>query len=534
MASTAAAAPAQAAAPATQRPMQQQQQQQQRRGGRAPNAGRDRNDRDREREREEDAQPGVLEERVKSFVLRLQSIVHEQENRQQMQMLYEDEFNRLADRFGGRPWPTFEELAMPAGTIEPIVELLYRELYFRHMYWKVQSVSNKPPTLQLRTDSWNNYCKLFDMLLTQTSAKVRLSMQWLYDLLDEFVYQQQTNIQYRNNLLNKTPEEITYLRQNPDTWSIKIVHEYLQKFVDKANDLKAAEPQVENMLYSTLCSFSYVQMCRLFCIIGDYWNALKVFDAVDMSQKGAHLQVLSCHVTYKYYTGFAYMMLRRFVDAIKMFSSVLVHMTRGKSYHARSYQADSMGKKSDHIYALLAISVSLCPQRVDEIIHTTLREKHGEHLAKMAKGEEAAFLELFNYGSPKFINVAPPNYEEHRNFGADPLQHQQRVFAGEVRQHLLVPNLRSFLRLYTTIPVTKLADFLETDEATLRAQLLSFKHMTRAQVWSSGPLLSGKWAQTLDVDFYLEGDMVHMREAKPTHNFSDFFLRHTKKLNAVA
>jgi translation initiation factor 3 subunit L len=38
------------------------------------------------------------------------------------------------------------------------------------------------------------------------------------------------------------------------------------------------------------------------------------------------------------------------------------------------------------MYALLAICLSLCPQRVDENVHSLLRDKYGDKMLRMQKG----------------------------------------------------------------------------------------------------------------------------------------------------
>lgn len=38
------------------------------------------------------------------------------------------------------------------------------------------------------------------------------------------------------------------------------------------------------------------------------------------------------------------------------------------------------------MYTLLAIAVSLCPQRIDETVHAFLRDKHADKMVKMQRG----------------------------------------------------------------------------------------------------------------------------------------------------
>ena len=53
---------------------------------------------------------------------------------------------------------------------------------------------------------------------------------------------------------------------------------------------------------------------------------------------------------------------------------------------------------------------------------------------------------------------------------------QLQVFKAEVEQQRLIPTLRSFLKLYTSIPISKLAKFLDMHENEVRCCLMAFKH----------------------------------------------------------
>lgn len=45
---------------------------------------------------------------------------------------------------------------------------------------------------------------------------------------------------------------------------------------------------------------------------------------------------------------------------------------------------------------------------------------------------------------------------------------QLKLFLSEVRQQQLLSSIRSFLKLYTTISIGKLASFMDIDEPTVR------------------------------------------------------------------
>lgn len=53
--------------------------------------------------------------------------------------------------------------------------------------------------------------------------------------------------------------------------------------------------------------------------------------------------VPACQITMAYYVGFAYMMMRRYADAIRTFSSVLLYLQRAKQlFQSRTYQNDQV------------------------------------------------------------------------------------------------------------------------------------------------------------------------------------------------
>lgn len=55
----------------------------------------------------------------------------------------------------------------------------------------------------------------------------------------------------------------------------------------------------------------------------------------------------------------------------------------------------------------------------------------------------------------------------------------------EVKQQILFPQIRSYLKLYTTIGLEKIARFNDLDEEQFSAQLVSMKHKL-TQVWTQG------------------------------------------------
>lgn len=277
-------------------------------------------------------------------------------------------------------------------------------------------------------------------------------------------------------------------------------------------------------LYKQLGYFSIIGLLRVHVLLGDYTLALKMLDQLNLHNKSGGLiqRVTACHVTIYYYVGFAYMMLRRYPDAIRAFTHILVFIMRLRQYHTRSYQYDQINKTADRMYALLAICCSLCPTRLDENIQNSLREKYGEQMSKMSKGISsgdsnsekeslASFEELFLYSCPKFITGNSPPYHDQELLTefiskpvSDPATHQLKIFLSQVKTQLSNSNIRSFLRLYTTLGTDKLANFLEIDQEEVVEMMMVMKASTRSLKWTQGGLLEGEPVNTSDLDFAID------------------------------
>lgn len=178
-------------------------------------------------------------------------------------------------------------------------------------------------------------------------------------------------------------------------------------------------------------------------------------------------------------------------------------------------------KKNEQMFAMLSMAVSLFPQRIDDQVHSNLRDKYGDRMLKMQRGDNETFEELFAYCCPKFVspNIPPMDPSNplnlatvctvgtedmkdiihsctdclfvvcicmfvcisdglvrHMRVGVSPggnmtfahgyiyvicscigvqeaQQKQLKFFMSEVDQQVLLPTVRSYLKLYTTMPI---------------------------------------------------------------------------------
>lgn len=73
--------------------------------------------------------------------------------------------------------------------------------------------------------------------------------------------------------------------------------------------------------------------------------------------------------------------------------------------------------------------------------------------------------------------------------------------------------------------LSKLAGFLDVEPEKLRAWLLVNKQRSRQIRWVEGGLLEGETITASDLDYAIEGDLIHISEAKAGRRLVDWYLR---------
>ena len=226
--------------------------------------------------------------------------------------------------------------------------------------------------------------------------------------------------------------------------------------------------------------------------------------------------------------------------------------------------------------AILAICTHICPCSkqllssssavgMDEpSLSKYIREKHGSPLSK------ECYTDIFVSCAPKFIAPAVPYYYDttSNTLVAHPLEHAYKTQVRlldqrELSTHSSFRKLRSYLKLYTSIPVRKLQSFFSPSSTTTTTTtdelvdtysteelLLSFK-VTMNQVESiviskqgndtattegtsngsstTNAMIQLKSSSTstssaLDIHYYLDMDTVHVDEAEKQRRFENYFV----------
>jgi len=334
-----------------------------------------------------------------------------------IQEVYETTWHKLTERlFKNEPWP-------PASAVSECVDdemfvMLYKELYYRHVYAKLK------PSTEDRIASWNNYVELFEVVLDpsiEIQDRLSLPSSWLWDMIDEFIYQYESFAHFRCKLKGKGEDDIAALKAAGGVWETSNVLSFLHKLIARSDivehlnrlESQGKNPQNEELdMVQMLGYYSVIGLLRMHNLVGDYRLALKQLDPINISSRGAPGRVTACHITTYYYMGFAYMMGKRYMDAIKALSNILLYINRTKQYHTRSAAYDIIVKKNEQMFALLAILVSLCPYKLEENLQNLLNEKYEDKIVRMGRGEVGVYEELFQFACPKFVLPCFPDYNK--------------------------------------------------------------------------------------------------------------------------
>ncbi|XP_054720262.1 LOW QUALITY PROTEIN: eukaryotic translation initiation factor 3 subunit L-like [Uloborus diversus] len=486
---------------------------------------------------------------VRNFLVYLAKAINEG-NVYELQSMYENSYVKLTERFyKSTPWPLSKDIASIVHDDEKF-DILYKELYYRHLYARVSG----GPSISERFESYYNYCHLFNLILSANEpVQLELPNQWLWEIIDEFIYQFQNFSHYQSMLNKRTAEEIDQLREHPKVWNVHSVLNVLHSLVDKSNINRQLEVYTNggdpdsvagefgrHPLYKMLGYFSLVGLLRLHSLLGDYYQAIKVLENIELNKKSLYSRVPACQITTYYYVGFSYLMMRRYADAIRTFSNILLYIQRTQRnlFQQRTYQADQMNKQTERMYTLLTICLVLHPQRIDESVLSTLKENYGDKLLKMQRGDLDEFENCFSFACPKFLSPVPPSFDLNSlnaiNSHKEPFVAQLKVFMDEIKQQIMLPTIRSYLKLYTTMPIAKLATFLEMSESDVVNYLLCFKHKMKNMVWIKGTSgLEGEFQSGSEVDFYIDKDMIHIADTKVARRYGDFFIRQIHKFDEL-
>ncbi|CAH8299785.1 unnamed protein product, partial [Schistosoma turkestanicum] len=167
-------------------------------------------------------------------------------------------------------------------------------------------------TVEDRIQSYLNYVSLFNALLVaERPVNLVLPNQWLWEIIDEFLYQFQNVLNVLFSLVAKSN-----------------INELLSYYAKQGDPDDIADEFGRCVLYKMLGFFSLIGLCRLHCLLGDYYTAIKVLENIKFNRLEMYHEVPTCHITTGYYVGFSFMMMRLYHNAVSTLLATLSYKSR--------------------------------------------------------------------------------------------------------------------------------------------------------------------------------------------------------------
>lgn len=102
------------------------------------------------------------------------------------------------------------------------------------------------------------------MLGASDPIPLELPDQWLWEIVDEFVYQFQSYAQYRANLSSRSSSDIEIVNQKNEVWNVLCVLNVLHSLVDKSNIKRQLEVNLkEENCYEISFAINSCKLCRI-------------------------------------------------------------------------------------------------------------------------------------------------------------------------------------------------------------------------------------------------------------------------------
>lgn len=246
-------------------------------------------------------------------------------NLQHLSYLYDYVFNKLSSTaFATKRWPSPSSLAQ-GESIKPIVIQLYNELSFRHIFSRL----NSSVTIQTRLETYKNYLELLSNDFTvKELEKNQLPANWIWDILDEFVYQFVSFCFFKNKLGSEGDQsEIEKLNES-NLPTLGQVSDILTRFLENSDILD--EKQRLKDLPAVLNSqqifgyYAYAAKIKLFMSTGKFDDAKQLINYFDYKVVPVFTKAWSSLINLFYFSGLNYFKNHQFVFCGRILEQIII------------------------------------------------------------------------------------------------------------------------------------------------------------------------------------------------------------------
>ena len=311
------------------------------------------------------------------------------------------------------------------------------------------------------------------------------------------------NSNNNNNNTSNLLDNLTVLEQNRDAWDVEIVFSYLHRFAElglPTSTMTSLPP-----VYTYFNMFATLTKSRLECLLGDFTASLQALtplsvhaslvipshttDATTKTTSGRTVaetleSVVAAKLSLSYHCSISLMMLRRYKDAARLLGQVCATVLRGfKTGQLRKVPgSEQFHKQVERMLSLLALlhyvllghattttttnsrnkrspttTTTTTDEWMDDAVARVLRDKHAARLEATSSYEEW-------FASPKFVttNYTTTTHNVHK--------HLVQVFLRDIPAPQTHRTVASYLQLYTTLPLSKLTLFYQSEQDEAKKQ----------------------------------------------------------------
>ncbi len=93
----------------------------------------------------------------------------------------------------------------------------------------------------------------------------------------------------------------------------------------------------KNDVLSYLGYFSLIGLMRVQIYNSNYEKALQIIELIDFDSLYEYSKAVPSYLTLFYYTGFSYLMTKKYKEAVKTFEAILVFFNKYKTFMTKSF-----------------------------------------------------------------------------------------------------------------------------------------------------------------------------------------------------
>lgn len=412
-------------------------------------------------------------------------------NIENLNFLTDYAFHKLSDDlFKDKPWPKLDQIDENLN-LHDNVKLLYKELCYRHLFFRLQ---NSHVDIETRCLSFANYLEIFKALVVEDDRdlrKVELPCKWIWELFDECNYHFQNFCIYASKLKKDDPivKEISGRKDLPNFNQLEAALKDLisrSQILESSGSLNIVEkPKTRHFVGY----FAYLALIKLYLTSDHLDEAFKLVQACNMDYIQHFLKRSWCAlISFFYIAGLTYILKNEFLKGKKTLEKCCSFFYRYKHFLSKSMQIDKYSRLAERSTLLLTIFLSFNKIETEDTIMRVITEKYNERYSKLLKYDQATFEETFTSGCCKIIKplMTSEQFTEYLNIDTvDRLPAIVQSMLVQLNKYRILNGVESVLLIYSKLSVDKLARILSLDSKEVQSYLEEYETIREPNLTNS-------------------------------------------------